>query len=165
MKKIIRRGTFAKDRLNYILHVEYTSLLSLILDCKGRFLRKKFFLRNTSISKQEFYKYYGVYDVKSLRINASTENVTEKQILTSIKNQQVITGQAEEMIKFTTKQGHATNSIPFEEVQQRDVKLLEKVQQRDIKLLEEVQRLNETFQEKLEKSLVGLIEEKLQALK
>ena len=93
------------------------------------------------------YKYYGVYDVKSLRINAFTENVTEKQILTSIKNQQVITRQAEDMIKFTTKQGHATNSIPFEE--QRNVKLLEKVQQRDVKLLEEVQRLNETFKKNL----------------
>ena len=146
--------TFAKDRLNYILHVEYTSLLSLILDCKGRFLRKQFYLENLEISKRELYKYYGVHEVKSLCINAITENATEKDILSSIKKQQVVTRQIEEIVKFTTQPEHVTNSIPFEEVQQRD-----------IKLLEEVRSMNENFQEKLEKSLLGLIEEKLQALK
>ena len=146
--------TVVKDRLNFILQVEHTSLLSLILNCRGGFLRKRFYKEKIEISKQQLYNYYGVHDVRSLCTNAFTENVTEKEILTSIKHQQVVTRQTEEIIKFTSKQGHATDIIPLEEIQQRDVKLLE-----------EVQRMNEIFQDKLEKSLLGLIEEKLQALK
>ena len=76
---------FALQRLNFILQIQRTSLLSLFID-----YRKKYFTKEIPIGKEELLKYYGVSSIKSLNTNNTNEGIDVNEMFASIKNQQVV---------------------------------------------------------------------------
>ena len=81
-------------RLNFIVQIQRTSLLSLCCD-----IRKKSFIKKIEIGKDEMYKYYGVYSIKDLNPKHFTEDVEVKRMLASIQYQQRFAQKAHEISK------------------------------------------------------------------
>ena len=59
--------TFAWQRLNFIVQIERTSLMSTCID-----YRKKYFIKQISLSNEGLVKYYGVHNIKSLNTSISS---------------------------------------------------------------------------------------------
>ena len=104
--------TYAWQRLNYIVKVERRSLLSFCLH------RKKYFIKEISVNKDELYKYYGVQSIKNLNVTNSIRDVEVKGMLASIQNQQVMSRKTHEIAKSNTT-GYVASSYPHPQQQQQ----------------------------------------------
>ena len=160
--------TYAWQKLNFIVQVQRTSLLSICID-----LRKKYFTKTISVDKEQLFKYYGVNSIKSLNIKSSTEGVDVKEMLASIKKQQVVSQKTTEISKLNEGKKYGLHPPPQQQQQQQQEseeirQLSSRMDQRIDQLLEEIRQKDALLEERLAKSnqaLLGMIEEKLQNLK
>ena len=77
--------TYAWQRLNFIVQVQRTSLLSICID-----YRKKYFTKKIFVDQDQLFEYYGVNSIRNLNFKSSSEDVDVKKMLASIKKQQVV---------------------------------------------------------------------------
>ena len=152
--KMNAEKTYAWQRLNFIVRVQKTSLLSICID-----YRKKYFTKKISVDQDQLFEYYGVNSIKNLNIKSSTEGVDVKEMLVSIKKQQVVSQKTTEIQRQQQRQQQQQQQQQSEEIRQlssRIDQLLDEIRQKDF-LLEETQA-------KSNQALLR-IEEKLQNLK
>ena len=164
--------TYAWQRLNFIVQVQRTSLMSICIDH-----RKKYFIKEISIDKEDLFKYYGVYNIKALNTKNFTEDVDVKGLLASIQNQQIVARQTHEISRSINTPAAATGPqaqvLPPPQQQQQQQEQQESQQIKELnerldQLLAELKHKDEMFAEQLEKSnqtLLVMIEEKLNSLK
>ena len=130
--------TYAWQRLNFIVQVQRTSLLSLCID-----YRKKYFIEKIPINKEEMFHYYQVYDIKSLNIKNFTEYVDANSALASIQSQQKVTRR--EIVNRNKAEGSIVQS-QFQEIRElrdridnlvNDMRNIEKSNQAILRMMEE----------------------------
>ncbi|KAI6654067.1 Ankyrin repeat domain-containing 29-like [Oopsacas minuta] len=163
--------TFAWQRMNFIVQVERTSLLSICID-----YRKKYFTKKIEIEKEELFEHYGVYSIKNMNVKSFTEDVEVKGMLSSIQNQQVVARRTQEIAKLNTTGGDASCLSPppqqqpqaQEQPQKQEYEEIRELRETIDQLMTEIRQKDVLLDEKLEKSnraLLEKIEEKLKDLK
>ena len=156
--------TYAWQRLNFIVQVQRTSLMSLCIDH-----RKKYFVKEIPIDKETLFKYYAVHNIKALNTKNFTEDVDVKGMLASIQNQQIVARHTHEISRSTNTAGPPAQLPP--PPPQQDESQSQQIQElsgRIDELLKEMRHKDALLEERLEKSnqaLLGMIEEKLKDLK
>ena len=156
--------TYAWQRLNFIVQVQRTSLLSICID-----YRKKYFTEKITVDKDQLFKYYGVTSIKNLNIKSSTEGVDVKEMLVSIKKQQVVSHKTTEISRLNEGKKYGLQTPPQQQQESEEIRQLSsRMDQRIDQLLEEIRQKDALLEERLAKSnqaLLEMIEEKLQNLK
>ena len=152
--------TYAWQRLNFIVQVQRTSLLSICID-----YRKKYFIQKICVDKDQLFEYYGVNSIKSLNVKNSIEGVNVKEMLASIKKQQVVSQKTTAISRLNEDKKYELQPPPQ---QQQESEQIRQLSSRIDQLLEEIRQKDSLLEERLAKSnqaLLGMIEEKLQNLK
>ena len=93
---------YAWYRLNFIVQIKTSSLLSLCWDIKRKIIPNKKNTKETKeihINKDDLFKYYGVHTIKDLNTKYFAEDVEVKAMLASIKNQKIFAQQTYEMLR------------------------------------------------------------------
>ena len=155
--------TYAWQRLNFIVQVQRTSLMSICIDH-----RKKYFINEIPIDKETLFKYYGVHSIKGLNTKNFTEDVDVKGMLASIQNQQIVARQTHEISKSTNTAGPPAQLPPPPRQEESQSQQIQELSGRIDQLLTEMRQKDALLEERLEKSnraLLGMIEEKLRELK
>ena len=155
--------TYAWQRLNFIVQVQRTSLMSICIDH-----RKKYFINEIPIDKETLFKYYGVHSIKGLNTKNFTEDVDVKGMLASIQNQQIVARQTHEISKSTNTAGPPAQLPPPPRQEESQSQQIQELSGRIDQLLAEMRQKDALLEERLEKSnqaLLGMIEEKLRELK
>ena len=128
--------TYAWQRLNFIVQVQRTSLLSLCID-----YRKKYFIKDILINRDEMFYYYGVYSLKSLNTKNFAEDVDANTTLVSIQNQQKVTRR--EIVNVSKTEGYLIQEIS--DLKDRMDKLMSTVENSNQAIL---RLIEEKFKEK-----------------
>ena len=154
---------YAWHRLNFIVHIQTNSLLTLF-NC----YMNKLFFGDITIEKDEMREYYGIDCIKKLNTKHFTEKIEVKAMLASIQNQQIYDRKTREISKSHAKVQHTelkdTGIVKIRELKDNIDTLTTSM----TKLVHEVQEMGEREvrqEEKFTKSLDGLmklIQEKLQ---
>eukprot|EP00800_Vazella_pourtalesii_P020420 TRINITY_DN7206_c0_g2_i1.p1 TRINITY_DN7206_c0_g2~~TRINITY_DN7206_c0_g2_i1.p1 ORF type:complete len:939 (+),score=209.18 TRINITY_DN7206_c0_g2_i1:43-2859(+) len=158
--------TFAWQRLNFIVQVQRTSLLSICID-----YRKKYFTETTHVDKEQLFEYYGVTSIKNMNVKSSTDGVEVKEMLASIKKQQIVSQKTTEISRLNEGKHNDLQPPPQQQQpqeQQRESEEIRQLSSRIDQLLDEIRQKDALLEERLAKSnqaLLGMIEEKLQKLK
>ena len=152
--------TYAWQRLNFIVQVQRTSLMSICIDH-----RKKYFIKEIAIDKDDLFKYYGVHNIKALNTKNFTESVDVKGLLASIQNQQIVARQTHEISQSANTSGPPPQVPPPPTEQSQQIQeLSERIDQ----LIAEMRQKEALWEERMDRSnqaLLGMIEEKLRDLK
>ena len=142
--------TYAWQRLNFIVQVQRTSLLSLCVD-----YRKKYFTKVIPIGKEQMFEYYGVHSIKNLNVKSSTEGADVKEMLATINNQQIVARKTNETSKLNIRR-ESSSFNPQQQQQQSDE--IRKLRSEISQLLEEIRQRDVLLEERLEKSNQALLE-------
>ena len=137
--------TYAWQRLNFIVQIQRTSLLSLCID-----YRKKYFIDKIRIEKDEMFQYYGVHSIHSLNVKSFTEEVEIKGMLSTIQNQQKVARKTYEISKSSA-------NILTPKSQEGTSQEMEELKKRIDDLAIEMRNKETRFEEQFTKSMDGLI--------
>ena len=155
--------TYAWQRLNFIVQVQRTSLLSICID-----YRKKYFTETISVDKEQLFEYYGVNSIKSLNIKSSTEGVDVKEMLASIKKQQVVSHKTTEISRLNEGKKYSLQPPPQRQQESEEIRQLSSRMDQLLEEIREIRQKDALLEERLAKSnqaLMGMIEEKFKNLK
>ena len=148
--------TYAWQRLNFIVQVQRTSLLSLFID-----FRKRFFISEVKINKFDLFKYYSVFRIKDLNIKNFTDDVDVKTMLTIIQSQQTVTRKTQEVARSISHGSlGAVKKLPVSETKDsqdiselnaRVSQILQLLRERDTRLEQKITRILDDKLSKLTK--------------
>ena len=148
---------YAWLRLNFIVQIQRTSLLSLCCD-----IRKKSFIEKIEIGKDDMHKYYGVYSIKDLNTKHFTDDVEVKRMLASIQSQQIFAQKTHEISKSNPDEVKQVQSQDkgAEEIRKLNAKineLNEKIDNVASELVKEMAELKSSFSME---TIIKIIKEK-----
>ena len=150
--KLNAERTYAWQRLNFIVQVQRTSLLSLFID-----FRKMFFISKVRINKFDLFNYYSVFHIRDLNVKNFTDDVDVKTMLTTIQSQQTVSRKTQEVARSISIKPTASKqptdhvqgeSQDFNELNARVSQILQLLRERDVRLEQKISRL---LDEKLSK--------------
>ena len=144
--------TYAWQRLNFIVQVETTSLMSLGLD-----YRKDYFIEKICMDKESLYKYYAVNNIKWLNINSFTNEIAANSALVSIQSQQKV--MRREIVNINKAEESTVQQI------QSQTQEIKELKDRIDKLVTDMDTVMEDRQEKSTQAILRMIEEKFNELK
>ena len=150
--KLNAEKTYAWQRLNFIVQVQRTSLLSLFID-----FRKRFFISQVRINKYDLFNYYSVFRISDLNIKNFTDDVDVKTMLTTIQTHQTVTRKTQEVARSISHRSSADkkptdpvqgDSQDISELNARVSQILQLMRERDTRLEHKISRI---LDEKLSK--------------
>ena len=136
--------TYAWQRLNFIVQLQRTSLLSLCVD-----FRKMFYIDKVRINKYDLFKYYAVHHIRDLNIKNFTDDIDVKTMLTLIQTQQTVARKTQEVARLAAPTqkipqaptGNEGSSGDFNELNARVSQILQLLRERDNRLEESISRV------------------------
>ncbi|KAI6654066.1 hypothetical protein LOD99_2913 [Oopsacas minuta] len=152
--------TYAWQRLNFIVQVQRTSLLSLCID-----FRKIFYIGEVYIDKYDLFKYYAVHHIRDLNIKNFTDDIDVKTMLTMIQTQQTVARktqevarlvaptQASQKISDSTKFEHGIASHDIGVLNARVSQILQLLREKDTRLEQKISRILDDKLAKLTKRI------------
>ena len=146
--------TYAWQRLNFIVQVQRTSLLSLCLD-----YRKIFYIKDIPITKEDLFKYFQVYNIKSLNIKSFTKEFDANSALSSIQSQQKVT--RTEIVNINKAEGSTVEHFQSQsQLIQNQSQEIRELKDRMDKLVSELDTVLGDRLEKSSQAMLRIIEEK-----